>query len=391
MVERGQTPAGGLLDELPLLRRGGLGLLAQLFQKQAAQAVLSGPVPHALPQARFVAQLQRVKQLAQVQLQALQIRRAVHLAGQNDAVNVPRRVVGQLTVYGQQRIAARHVYRQLFVVPQRHGHRAQAAVRPVQLDDADALLAALVKAAPLGAAGPGIPGGACFLQAACPVDMPQRRVMQTARGQLLLTDRRVGRGLLCHLAVQAEKIQQSVAGGAEALQQGRALLSGIGCAVDAQAQLGQRDGFNLVFCKYVDVFRQRQTGIGGVGGVPVVVAGRDEHRHGHLPQAGAERLAGLGVAQIAVEQIARQQHQLQLLGPHQLRQALQQLPLLGAAHGGLAGAQPLKGRIQVQVGCMEEADRAHVSRTPSACTQRPVSVSISKRQPSSLAGPEAEL
>jgi len=51
----------------------------------------------------------------------------------------------------------------------------------------------------------------------------------------------------------------------------------------------------------------------------------------------------------------------------------------------------LKGRIQVQVGRMEEADRAHVSRTPSACTQRPVSVSISKRQPSSLAGPEAEL
>ena len=64
--------------------------------------------------------------------------------------------------------------------------------------------------------------------------------------------------------------------------------------------------------------------------------------------------------------------------------------LFAAADGGLARAQALEGRVHVQVRRMQDAQPFHVSLTPSADRQRPVPGSISKRQPSILAGPFAD-
>ena len=110
VVDRGQTPAGGLLDMQTLgVCFGGVIALAQLLQKQRAQRIAAGLFPHAPAQARLVAQLQLKEKLAQILIQPPQIRRRVGLAPQRNAVDVAHGVVGQQRVDRKQRLGAAHV------------------------------------------------------------------------------------------------------------------------------------------------------------------------------------------------------------------------------------------------------------------------------------------
>ena len=97
----------------------------------------------------------------------------------------------------------------------------QFAARPVELDDVDELLARLVEAAPLRAAGPGKPGAPGAAQAARLVDVAERGVVEAALHELDLADRVVDRLAHADLAVQAEQVDLpgALLRGAEARQQ----------------------------------------------------------------------------------------------------------------------------------------------------------------------------
>ena len=73
---------------------------------------------------------------------------------------------------------------------------------------------------------------------------------------------------------------------------------------------------------------------------------------GNGAQCPGEGLGGLGVEAVPVQQVAGQEHQLDLLGPGQGGQILQQLPLLPPAALGLLGGEAGKGAVQMEVGGM---------------------------------------
>ena len=80
-----------------------------------------------------------------------------------------------------------------------------------------------------------------------------------------------------------------------------------------------------------------------------MVARRDEHRHREGAQTAQQLLASLVIAARAVEQIAAEEHEIDLLLPRKAHERGEKLPLLGAADRGLARGQRLKGRIQMQI------------------------------------------
>ena len=175
-----------------------------------------------------------------------------------------------------------------------------------------------------------------------------------------------------------------------AAQKGAASLFVEGRAVDPDSKGGQLHAADAVFGEEIHVPRQLEARPGGFIGIVIVVARRDEHRRAHPGEAAAELLPGLEIAVVAVQQVARQQHKLHLLLPRKLGQPGQQRTLLLPSEGGLACRQPLEGGVEVQVGRVQNPNLAHFSLTPSALRQRPVSLSISKTQPSSLLGPLAD-
>ena len=219
--------------------------------------------------------------------------------------------------------------------------------------------------------------------------MAERGVMDAARGKLLLRDRIVGGARFADLPVQAEQLPDAgLLRGAEIREQGGGAPAREGRAVDAGIQLRQDDGAHGVLGKDVDVLGHAQPRVWRAGGERVVIARRDEHRHGHAPQAGDQLLAGLEITAAAVEQIAAEQDEIHVLGHGELRQRAEQPPLLGPADRGFSGGQRFKGGVQMQIRRMQDF-QDHVSRIASARRQRPVSGSISNRQPSSFAGPLA--
>ena len=175
--------------------------------------------------------------------------------------------------------------------------------------------------------------------------------------------------------------------GPEARQQGAAAFFGKGGAIDPGAKFRQHHGLYGILGENMNVFWQLQPGVGGFGGVIVMVAGGDEHRGRNLSQAADQFFPRLVICIVTVQQVAGEQDKVRPFPPGQGCQRAQQFPLLPTADGRLAGAESLKGGVQVQVGAVEDPQFAHVSLIPSAFKHLPVSGSISKMQPSSLAGP----
>ena len=221
------------------------------------------------------------------------------------------------------------------------------------------------------------------------MDVAEGDIVKAARGELLLRNGVVGGvGPAAHLAVQHEDIAKPLAlRHREAPQHGAAALFQKGRAAHPHTECGQRHAADLMLPEDADVPGQLEPGPGGFRRIIIVVSRGDEHRHAHPREAAGELLPGLVIAVVAVEQIAREQHELDLLLLGKLRKSPQKLPLLRPPEGGLVRGQALKGGVEMQVRRVEYFDGAHLRRTPSALRQRPVSVSISKTQPSSLLGP----
>ena len=180
--------------------------------------------------------------------------------------------------------------------------------------------------------------------------------------------------------------------GLEAVQGGGVLAGGgEGRAVYRAVQLGQGDALQLAAGENVDVFRPAQGGVGGTSAVKVVVAGGDQHRAGDGFQVLGQGLGRLLKDPICVKQVPRQQDQVRVPVPRQLRQTAQQLPLLRPAADGLFRVQARKGAVQMKVRGMNQSD--HKLSYPSlrsvrrTSTQRFFSVSMVKRQALSLQGP----
>ena len=85
-----------------------------------------------------------------------------------------------------------------------------------------------------------------------------------------------------------------------------------------------------------------------------MVAGGDEDGRADDRETAGQLLAGLVIAVVAVEEVARQQDELHLLLLGKGRQAPEKLPLLAPSEGGLARGQGLKGGVEMQVGGVED-------------------------------------
>ena len=122
----------------------------------------------------------------------------------------------------------------------------------------------------------------------------------------------------------------------------------------------------------------------------VVISRRDEHRHAHALQAAQQLLAGLKICAFAVQQVAREQHKVDIFRPRQLCHPREQLALLRAAYRRLPARQPLERGVKVQIGGVKDPQCAHFSLIASALRHLPVSGSISNMQPSIMHGPFAD-
>ena len=104
----------------------------------------------------------------------------------------------------------------------------------------------------------------------------------------------------------------------------------------------------------MDVAGQLEARIGRALGIIIMVSGGDEHRHGDLLQTEDQLLAGLIKGVVAVEQVAREEHKVDLFAHGERRDPPEQLALFAAADGRLARAEPLKGGVEMQVGRVQD-------------------------------------
>ena len=187
------------------------------------------------------------------------------------------------------------------------------------------------------------------------MDMAQSHIVQATVRQVLGADGVIGRVPGPHLAVDAQQVPDArLLFGPEALQQGAAALLGEGSAVDPGSQRRQFYGLDGVPGENMDVLRQLQPGVGGFGRIIVMVTRGNEHRGRDLAQAADQFFPGLVICIVTVQQVAGKQDDVRLLPPGQSGQGAEQFPLLPPADGRLAGAEPLKGGVQMQVGAVED-------------------------------------
>ena len=168
---------------------------------------------------------------------------------------------------------------------------------------------------------------------------------------------RVYRGVIPrrpHLAVDAEQMQLPVVRGGEPRQ--RVVLpvgGGKGAAMHRAVEPGQLHPLHLRLCKDVYIVRPAVCGVGRLGVKVVMVAGGNEHRHGHLPQGPAERPDGLWAHPSPVQQVAGKENQIDGLFLGQPGQPGRNVPQLPPAQGALVRGQAGKGGIQVKIGGVE--------------------------------------
>ncbi|CAN4030250.1 NADH:flavin oxidoreductase/NADH oxidase N-terminal domain-containing protein, partial [Dysosmobacter welbionis] len=123
------------------------------------------------------------------------------------------------------------------------------------------------------------------------------------------------------LPMEQADVTLSVCRGGETRQQALQLFRAGECRpVDHQVPLRHLHGREPVLFEYVHILRPVHRLPGTAGSVPVVVAGGDEHPGPHLSQSGGQLFPRLPEGAGAVEQIPRQQHQIDALFLHVVRQ-----------------------------------------------------------------------
>ena len=134
--------------------------------------------------------------------------------------------------------------------------------------------------------------------------------------------------------------------------------------------------------RYIGVF---DSGVGGLTSVPYIMRMLPDERIIFFGDTARTPYGSKAAGTIHITEYA-----MRMMGRDgQIGQPREQFPLLLAPDRGLARGQALEGRVQMQVGRVQDLQLSHNSLTLSALWQRPVSESITNRQPSSLLAPLA--
>ena len=105
------------------------------------------------------------------------------------------------------------------------------------------------------------------------VDVAEGSIIDPAGGQFFFRDRIVYGSGVCHFAVHAEKIVDTLSPlRMETAEKSRGIPVGKCCAVDSCARRGDREETNRVLFKDGDILWQLQTGPGRTAAVVVMVA-----------------------------------------------------------------------------------------------------------------------
>ena len=220
------------------------------------------------------------------------------------------------------------------------------------------------------------------------MDMVERGIVHAACREVLIGDRIIGGGGIAVFAVQAENVVNAgLPFRVKAAEQRQRIPVQERCPVNTGIGRGNGEPGDGVFRENMHVFRQLQPGIGRAGRIEIVITGGDEHRSRDTAQTADQFFAGFLKGGAAVQQVTAEQDQVGIFLSCKVRQRLQQLPLLRAAHRGFGRGKTFKGTVEMQVGRMDDLDRSHVSRIASACMHFPVSGLMVNRHPSILAGP----
>ena len=198
------------------------------------------------------------------------------------------------------------------------------------------------------------------------MDVTEGEVVQPGRRDVLRRDGVIGRVRL-QIAVQHHDIQPLRIAHGKAAQQGGRFRGGEACAVNVAVQRVQMDAFYLVFGKNMDIFAPILRQVGRTARHEIVVAGRDEDLRVQRGKERLERVERIAVDPCAVEQVARQQHQIAptaLLGKSGKR-----LPLFGAALYGKLRRQRGKRGVEMQIRRVQELNHS-VSPFPFSDTAR---------------------
>ena len=248
------------------------------------------------------------------------------------------------------------VHLQYLIPPPGKGHKGQGHPSgAVHRALVKTLLPLLVEAPALYAARPSTECPAERLRLRPLVDVAQGQIGEAAGGSLLPADGVIAGLRRVQLAVEKSDVDPSVRRGGEARQEARRLLrSGEGRAVDHQVPLRQFRRRQRMLPENGHVLRPVHRLPGTAGAVPVMVARGDQNSGPHLPQGRRQLLSGLPEGAAAVEQIARQQHQADLIVIDIVRQPKDQLPALPAAGRRLPGRQSAEGAVQMKVGGVDE-------------------------------------
>ena len=185
--------------------------------------------------------------------------------------------------------------------------------------------------------------------------MTEGEIVQPGRRDVLRRDGIIGR-IRLQVAVQHHEIHPLRVTHGKAAQQGGRLHGGEARTVNIAVQRVQMDAFNLVFGKNMDIFAPILRQVGRTARHEIVVAGRDEDRRVQRGEERLERVERVAVDPCAVEQVARQQHEvapMALFGKPGKR-----LPLFGAALHRQLRRQRGKRGVQMQVCRVQELNHS---------------------------------
>ena len=176
------------------------------------------------------------------------------------------------------------------------------------------------------------------------MDVTQRQIIKAGFADLTVGNGAVGTVFLGGIAVEHSNVVGLIALGMEAVQQAGAIHGVVACAVDAAVKGGQGNAFNGCLGENMYIFRPDFRLVGAGGGAEIVVAGGDEHGHGHFLQCichDPEAFPGV----CSVEQVTGQQHKVALLRPAQQCKFSRNTQQRSAKLGGLLRRAAHEGGI----------------------------------------------
>ena len=157
----------------------------------------------------------------------------------------------------------------------------------------------------------------------------------------------------------------------------RVELPELQCAVYGALKLRKLHALDRLRREDVHILRPGKRRVGRLRAVRVVVAGGDEHSRLHCAQRLRERFQRLAIGRVAVEQVAREQHEIDAVLIHVIAKPRQQLAALAAALARLLSAQRAERAVQMEVRRVDNL-HAHMfsplmpaGRALSPCTHRP--------------------